>query len=202
MIPNHHPDDAVLADYVSGALRPAFAVVVAAHLESCTQCREGLKSLEALGGAMIGDLPDEAMSDEALDRVMAGIERPIALPESPSKLTADRIPFGQEQWLGPGMGLRKAKLAGGDLLYLLRLPAGLRTIPHGHQGIEFTTVLKGAFRDGTGKFAAGDFAEMTDEIEHQPRVTPDSECLCLIASEKPMRVTTLMGRIVHMMTGA
>ncbi len=49
------------------------------------------------------------------------------------------------------MGIRKAKIAGGDLLYLLRLPAGLQTIPHGHQGTEFTTVLKGAFDDGTGR---------------------------------------------------
>jgi putative transcriptional regulator len=200
--PNHHPTEAVLADYAAGALRPAFSIVVAAHLESCPHCRVTLRGLEALGGEMVANLEESAMSDEALDRVMAGIERPLdAAPAKPAPSTVDRIGFGRELWLGPGMGIRKAKIEGGDLLYLLRLPAGLQTIPHSHQGTEFTTVLKGAFDDGTGVFAAGDFADVNGEIDHQPHVTPDSECICLIASEKPMLVRTMIGRIVHMMTG-
>lgn len=201
MTPHHHPSDAVIADYVAGALRPAFAVVVAAHLEGCAHCRQAAAAFEALGGAMVEDLAGAKLSDDALDRAMAGIERPYETRPASPVPAADRIPFGREMWIGPGMGIRKARIDdSGDLLYLLRLPAGLQTIPHGHQGQEFTAVLKGAFVDGSGRFAAGDFAEMTDEIDHQPSVSPDGECLCLIASEKPMRVKTLIGRIVHMMT--
>ena len=135
--PKHHPADAILADYASGALRPAFAVVVAAHLESCAHCRGSLRGLEALGGALIAELPESEMSDEALDRVMAGIERPADPPAAPVRPAAERIPFGREIKLAPGMGIRKAKMAGGELLYQLRLPAGLTAIPHGHQGIEY-----------------------------------------------------------------
>ncbi len=50
-------------------------------------------------------------------------------------------------------------------------------------------------------FAAGDFADVTEAVEHLPHVTVEGECLCLIASEKPMRVTTLLGRVVHRLTG-
>jgi putative transcriptional regulator len=198
--PTHHPDDAVLADYASGALRPAFAIVVGAHLEACPHCRGALHGLEALGGEMIHELEDSSMSDVALDRVMAGLDRPVHPPE-PVLATLDRINFGRELRLAPGMGIRKAKIAGGDLLYQLRLPAGLQTIPHGHQGTEYTTVIKGAFDDGTGVFAAGDFADVNEAVDHLPHVTMQGECICLIASEKPMRVTTLLGRLVHRLTG-
>lgn len=201
MTPKHHPAEAVLADYVAGALRPAFGVVVAAHLEACPHCRSQTAMLEALGGELIAELAPTALNAEALDRVMAGIERPLPPSPAPPKPAAERIAFGRTTWLAPGMNIRKAKLGDGDLLYILRLPAGLKTIPHSHGGIEFTTVLQGAFDDGTGVFAAGDFAEMTPAIDHQPSVLPDQPCVCLIASERPMRVRTVVGHLVHMLTG-
>lgn len=202
MIPNHHPSEAVLADYVAGAMRPAFATVVAAHLESCAHCRTTVQTLEALGGVMVADLPEEQLSEEALPRALASIERPHAVEQVAVKPVADRIAFGREIRFGPGMAVRKARIDdSGDLLYLLRLPAGLKTIPHSHQGLEFTTVLKGAFDDDEGRFAAGDFAEMTDEIDHRPTVVSDGECVCLIASERPMKVRNFVGRVVQIMTG-
>lgn len=196
--PIHHPGEAILTDYASGAMRPAFAVVVSAHLETCAHCRSTLRGLEALGGEMIDSLPESPMSDEALNRVMAGIERPADAPAPAAPPVAERIPFGREVWIGPGMGLRKAKMKGGDLLYQLRLPAGIGTIPHGHNGVEYTVVLKGAFVDGNQRFGPGDFAEMVEEIEHTPHVTPEGECICLIVSEKPLRATTLLGRFIQL----
>jgi len=200
MTPAHHPSPAVLADYVSGALRPAFALVVAAHAERCAACRAEIRTLEAVGGELIAELPEASMAPESLERVMAGIERPLPLVEPPPLPTADRIPFGRVQWLAPGMTIRKARL-GGDLLYLLRLPGGVKTIPHGHAGAEFTTVLEGAYDDVTGRFAAGDFVEMSEDVEHHPSVMAGEPCVCLIASERPMRMTSVGGRLVHWLTG-
>ncbi|RYG04954.1 MAG: hypothetical protein EON94_01065 [Caulobacteraceae bacterium] len=200
--PTRHPSEAALADYAMGALRQAFGVVVAAHLEQCAHCRATLRGFEALGGQMLGQLEGSALSDEALDRVMAGLDRPLpAPPPAAAKPTGERVAFGKELWLGPGMGLRKAAIEGGDLLYRLRLPAGLQIIPHSHRGKEFTTVLKGAFDDGSGVLEAGDFADADGDVDHRPYVTGDGECICLIASEKPMRVKTLAGKVVHMLTG-
>jgi len=62
-------------------------------------------------------------------------------------------------------------------------------------------VLKGAYVDGEGRFAAGDFCDFDPAIEHQPQVDPGGECICLIASEKSMRQTTALGRLVHFLTG-
>ena len=201
MKPQHHPSPAVLSDYVSGALRPAFATVVAAHLEGCGHCRGEAANLECLGGALIDELAPVALAEDRLDRAMAALDKSAA-DDGPSVIpTSERIPFGRERWLAPGMSIRKAKMRGGDLLYMLRLPQGVKTVPHGHQGTEFTTVLKGAYVDGEGRFAAGDFSELNPAVEHQPHVDQGGECICLIASEKPMRMFTVLGRFVHAITG-
>lgn len=203
MNPVHHPTEAVLTDYVSGALRPAFAAVVAAHVEGCGHCREHVATLEAVGGALLGELPPSQMAADRLAQVMAAIDASQPLvSEAPTPTTAARIPFGRERWLAPGMSIRKAKVGKhGDLLYLLRLPSGIQAVPHGHQGAEFTTVLKGAYQDVEGCFSAGDFSELDLAVEHQPHVVAGSECICLIASEKPMRMFTPLGRLVHLLTG-
>jgi putative transcriptional regulator len=200
--PNHHPSSAVLSDYASGALRPAFAAVVAAHLEDCPHCRGAVHTLEDLGGAMIEDLSPAELSEDRLQRAMAALDHASPVASEPPRPTVERIPFGPERWLAPGMSIRKARSGEyGDLLYLLRLPAGQKTVPHGHQGIEFTTVLKGAYVDDSGRFAAGDFCELSEEVDHQPQVDKAGECVCLIASEKPMRMFTRLGRFVHAITG-
>jgi putative transcriptional regulator len=200
--PTQHPSSAVLSDYVSGALRPAFAAVVAAHLEACPHCRTEVRALETLGGAMIEDLSPAALSEGSVERVMAALEAAAPAAPEPPRPTLERIPFGPERWLAPGMSIRKAKPGEyGDLLYMLRLPSGQKTVPHGHQGVEFTTVLKGAYVDGNGRMAAGDFCELDDTIEHQPHVDLGGECICLVASEKPMRMFTRLGRFVHAITG-
>jgi len=202
MTPIHHPTEAVLTDYVSGALRPAFAAVVAAHVEGCPHCRSLVSSLEALGGSLIDDLPPSQLAADRLAQVMAALDVAVPPPAENTLSTAERIPFGKERWLAPGMSIRKARIGQGrDLLYILRLPAGQKTIPHGHRGTEFTAVLKGAYVDGEGRFAAGDFCDLDPAIEHQPQVDPGGECICLIASEKPMRQTTALGRLVHLLTG-
>ena len=74
-------------------------------------------------------------------------------------------------------------------------------MPHGHQGVEFTTVLKGAYNDNGELYDTGDFVELDPSVEHQPHVVPGGECVCMIASEKPMRMTTRLGRLVQALTG-
>lgn len=198
----HHPSEAVLADYAAGALRPAFGAVVAAHLERCPRCREAVAALETAGLALIETLPAEAAPDAWLDAAMAALDEAEAPAAARPAPTEQRIPFGPAWPLAPGMSIRKARIGDdGGLLYLLRLPAGIRTLPHGHRGIEFTTVLKGAYQDDGETFAAGDFCEMNPSVDHQPMVTGDSECVCLIASERPMRMDTWMGRMVQALTG-
>lgn len=198
MTPTRHPTPAVLADYASGAMRPAFGAVVAAHLERCPECRKALTMLETLGGALIEDLPPTPVDEARLAAVMDALDSVAAEAEPEAATTLERIEFGREQPLAPGMSVTKARGArGGDLLYKLRLPAGTKTLPHGHRGVEFTTVLTGAYNDAGVRYGPGDFCELDSGMDHQPEVTPDAECICLIASEMPMRMSTGLGRLIQ-----
>jgi putative transcriptional regulator len=40
-----------------------------------------------------------------------------------------------------------------------------------------------------------------DSIDHQPIVSPDGECICLIATERPARFKSLLGRLSQTWTG-
>jgi putative transcriptional regulator len=190
----------VLSEYASGALRSPFATVVAAHLEYCARCREDVARLESVGFALLGKLPPTAMSEGRLAQAMAALDAPS--PPSPAREpTTDRVEFGPEQ-IASGMGIRRGPDGGdGELLYLLRLPAGRQTMPHGHQGVEFTTVLAGAYCDGDEIYAAGDFCELDATVDHQPRVVSGGDCICMIASEKPMRMDTPEGKSAQSLTG-
>ncbi|THD56003.1 ChrR family anti-sigma-E factor [Phenylobacterium sp.] len=200
MTPSRHPSQAVLAEYASGALRSPFATVVAAHLEYCPGCRGDVARLEAVGFTLLGELPPTAMAVGRLAQAMAALDGPSP-PSQAQAPTAERVEFGPEQ-VAPGMGVRRAPDGdNGELLYLLRLPAGRQLLLHGHQGVEFTTVLAGAYRDGDEVYAAGDFCELDSSVDHQPQVVSGRDCICVIASEKPMRMDTPLGRSIQDLTG-
>lgn len=62
----HHPDPVTLIDYASGALAPALAAVVATHLLLCPRCRTDVKTLEKVGGAMLGQSGDSVAALPAI----------------------------------------------------------------------------------------------------------------------------------------
>jgi len=62
-------------------------------------------------------------------------------------------------------------------------------------------VLRGSFTDEIGRFAAGDIADLDDQIEHQPLVDSAEDCICLVATDAPLKFTTLLGRLMQPMTG-
>jgi putative transcriptional regulator len=65
-------------------------------------------------------------------------------------------------------------------IYLLRVDAGRELPVHSHEGVEFAQVLHGAFRNGDRLLAAGDFESSCGDVHHQPTVTLEGECICLI----------------------
>ena len=49
----HHTPDAMLAAFAAGSLPAPFALVVAAHVSLCTQCRAALGAHQAVGGVIL-----------------------------------------------------------------------------------------------------------------------------------------------------
>jgi len=199
----HHPSDAILAAYASGALADGPSLAAAVHLESCPACRRAVGVFEAVGGALIEDLPASALNPQALDLALARIERPQA-PRQGRNAGADRrvigsgrLPaalagrkIGARRFVAPNLWVAhvRSNAPDGWRTYLLYAGKGARLLQHGHQGAELTTVIHGAFRDETGVYGPGDFAEADDNLRHRPQVEGEEPCLCLISAEGGVRV--------------
>jgi putative transcriptional regulator len=180
-------------------LEPGFGLVVGAHVESCATCRAHIRTFEAVSGAALQEAAPTAVADDALARVMARLEAPApAEPQADTRPLLERLPLKPKKWVAPGVWVAAVDTphAADDRVYLLSVAAGGLTARHEHEGREFCTVLKGAYRDELGLFAAGDFAAAEGELNHQPRVEGDEECICLFATEGRLRPQGFLARMV------
>ncbi len=209
----HHAGDELLLPLAAGRLSAGQALVVSAHLESCTECRARLHSLQALGGALLEQAEPAALEAGAWERTLRRIDRlaPEAAPAAPAPHPA--LPEGVSwpaslrfcrvsgwRWIGPGVSF--ARVAGphdpAASVYLLRIGEG-RSLPrHTHGGIELTQVLCGAFDDGRALFGPGDFDAADESVHHQPVVQTGATCVCLAYVGARMRFD---GRIASLIGG-
>jgi putative transcriptional regulator len=213
--PNHHLDDSTLLAYAAGTLDEAFSVVAAAHVAICPTCRGAVRAAEALGGELLDEAGSAAVSDGCRAKTFAALEQaglyrlPVAAPRPAfPRALARLLPVASLDDLAwkkkaPGVAIFDVKLpatAKGQLR-LLRIGAGRAMPEHGHGGEEITMVLKGAYVDHLGRFAAGDVADLDEEIEHRPVVEQDGDCICLVATERPTRFKSLAARLIQPFVG-
>ena len=198
MSPRHHPSDDILTAYTAGALEPGFGLVVGAHIEVCAHCRARVGAFEAASGAALEDLPRADLDVGALTRVMArlGEEAPVTA-RADGRSFIERLSLKPKKWVAPGVWVAGVDTphAPQNRVYLLSVAAGGLTARHEHSGAEFCTVLKGAYRDELGVFAAGDFAAADSDLDHQPIVDGDETCVCLFATEGRLKARGLLGQL-------
>lgn len=206
----HHLPDAILTAYAAGTLPEAFSLVVAAHVSLCDECRAALAGLDAVGGALLEDIPKADLDENALAATMARImaappqpprtSRPQAASIFPAPL-AEYVKGGPEKvrWRGVGAGVKQAILpCGGDATArLLYIPAGAAMPDHSHRGLELTMVLQGAFSDEVDRFARGDVEVGTEDLSHTPVAEAGEDCICLAATDAPLKFKRLLPRLAQ-----
>jgi putative transcriptional regulator len=204
----HHLNDALLMGYAAGHLSEAFGLVVATHVTMCDDCRARLESYEALGGAVIEAEDETAVSTDALARMMARLEVPVvsAPPKAPRKTSLPSPvaayvggDLDAVKWRALGGGVRQAILPTGPkaTVRLLHIPAGQAVPDHGHRGMELTLVLRGAFRDATDRFGPGDLEIADEDLAHKPVAEVGEDCICLAATDAPLRFAGFMPRLLQ-----
>ncbi len=204
----HHLNDALLMGYASGHLSEAFGLVVATHVTLCDDCRARLESFEALGGAVIDAERETPVSTEALARMMARLDVPVVsappVAQRKSSLPAPVAAYvggdlDDVKWRPVGGGVRQAILPTGSqaTVRLLHIPAGLAVPDHGHRGMELTLVLHGAFRDATDRFGPGDLEIADKDLSHKPVAEADADCICLAATDAPLRFVGFIPRLLQ-----
>jgi putative transcriptional regulator len=205
--PVHHPSEERLLDYASGASPEPVALLVATHLALCPGCRHAIAELEAVGGALLEELPPEPVNDDSFARLLARLDRPA--PAVPAVSSGDPIlPQPLRDYIGSldGVAWRRfgpvhevRLLTGFDKLTtrLVRIRPGSVMPRHTHAGSELSLVLQGGFSDVTGHYRRGDVAEADSAVEHRPVADRDEECLCLAVTDAPVRLTGWLGRLLN-----
>ncbi|MEM6823659.1 MAG: ChrR family anti-sigma-E factor [Pseudomonadota bacterium] len=211
----HHLTDELLMAYSAGTLPEAFSLLIATHISMCDECRAALESCDAVGGAMLEDCTAADLSDESLRATLALIAADVmSEPEDrrfervdhavPAPLR-DYIGGGLEsvKWRPIGGGVSQAVLAteAGATARLLKIPGGTAVPDHGHRGTEMTLVIKGAFRDEFDRFARGDVEVANESHHHTPVAEEGEDCICLTATDAPLRFRGLIPRIAQPFLG-
>jgi putative transcriptional regulator len=103
------------------------------------------------------------------------------------------------KWRPVGMGVRQAILptGRGSTARLLFIPGGQAMPHHSHRGLELTLVLQGAFRDEADRFARGDVEIADSDMKHTPVAESGDPCVCLAATDAPLRFSGLIPRIAQ-----
>lgn len=201
----HHIPEPLLIAYASGSLSPAFSLVVAAHVSMCDECRATVEAHSAVGGALLEDEPVAAMPAEIKTNLMAQLDEPfeaepIFVRNGPYPgPVMEALGGSTPRWRALGMGVKQDILMSGETgsVRLLSIPAGQAVPDHSHGGLEMTLVLQGSFSDETGRFAAGDVEIADQDLEHTPVADSGETCICLAATDAPLKFRSLVPRLLQ-----
>ena len=202
----HHPSRAMLVDFSAGNLGTAESICVSAHLHFCDQCRNELMRLDQVASQLMTEAEPQTIDEDLFDSVMSKID---ALPEGPTKVEIEEksdFPHtvaklineteSAPNWRRMSSSVDVARFQTGQNKFevaLHRICAGGKTPHHGHNGTEFTVVLKGSFSDEQAVYSEGDFLLRGPGDEHQPMGAQNGECICLSALAAPIKVSSPLG---------
>jgi len=209
----HHLTDALLMAYSAGTLPEAFSLTVATHISMCDECRARLASFDTVGGTLLDRCESVAMGADSLAATMALIRGGAAVGKPAPRRASHGLPaplrdyiggdLDSVRWRPVGMGVKQAILptsrdATARLLYI---PAGASVPDHGHRGTELTLVLQGAFVDEADRFGVGDVEVANEEMEHTPIAEAGADCICLAATDAPLRFNSFVPRMAQRFIG-
>lgn len=201
----HHPADAMLAAYAVGQLPHAFCIVMASHVSLCLQCRATVEAYQSVGGAVIEATEKVSLSAGLKSEILLQLDDPVEaaavyrrsgiFPGPVVEALKGRAP----RWKSLGMGVRQ------DILFatnegsvrLLHIPPGQAVPDHSHGGLELTLVLQGSFHDETGRFDVGDLEVADEVLLHTPIANEGLPCICLAATDAPLRFRALLPRLLQ-----
>ncbi len=217
--PNHLISDEWLLAYATGNLSEAKSTLVATHASYHPVLRQKIRSAEAIGGVLLESSPTSVFSDGFYDRllerlgsedsaknlssVVNTLKEDNVVPEPLARYLDRSLDDLKWHFMGPGMGQVKLHSASdGEKLWLLKVKGGTEIPSHGHNGHEFTLVLQGSYSVDGHKYAVGDMELASDDIEdHRPVISEGEDCICLVVTEAPIKLKSLIARLFQPFIG-
>lgn len=202
----HHIPEALIASYATGTLPRPYAVVVAAHVSMCDACRSAVSAHETAGGIVLEDMMPAPVDSRSRDTVLAMLDTPFA-PEPPRPAregvypgpVIEALKGRAPRWRSLGLGVKQCIIEADEngSVRLLHIPAGQAMPDHSHNGLELTMVLQGSFSDETGRFGVGDVEIGDESLDHTPVADAGPPCICLAATDAPLRFNSLIPRLLQ-----
>jgi len=214
----HHFTDETLQDYAAGVLSSSMETLIACHLTVCPYCRKRAQMADSIAGEVFNQQPAVEVQGSAqdvlslaaksqddqsdahmheLNPAIKGVPRPLArlLP----------APIDELQWKAFAPGMKQFNLGSqprkDGAFKLLSLAPGSRMSKHTHAHRELTFIVSGSYEDEIGQYRAGDVADLDASFNHTPQVTSDEPCICLIATDAPLKFEGLLGKMVQPFVG-
>ena len=213
---SHHLSDETLLDYANGALSASMETLVACHLTVCPFCREHSLTIDAINGELLFDQEPARTglsAQELLNRAQTTPEKAVTKTTSPIGDSSVPRPLGRLlpgpieslNWRSVAPGIKQFSLSEkhrkDGAFKLLRLEPGVTLSQHTHNERELTYVVRGSYHDELGRFRAGDIADLDNDVEHRPVVDSDEVCIALIATDAPVKYSTVLGKIMQPFVG-
>lgn len=200
---SHHIPDSMLTAYVAGSLPHPFSVAVASHISFCEECRTSFQAHQTVGGLMLESTETSPISHALKSDILAQLDQkfipkavydPIGIYPGP---VVEAMNGRQPRWKALGKGVKQdiLSVSGEGSLRLLYIPGGQAVPEHSHSGLELTLILQGSFSDHTGRFGVGDIEVGDSDLEHTPVADPGDPCICLAATDAPLRFKALVPRL-------
>ena len=220
----HSVDEEWLASYCAGGLSSAKRLLIACQVALNSKLSLRLDAMDAVGGALLESAAGEAVSDRFFAQVIDKLDS-ISISESsnvesskgpemggfpswaPSPLEDFLAHVGVSlKWKKLGFGMERASLPsdgdGGENLYLLKSPPGLKIPRHSHDGEEWALILQGGYHVGDVGYKAGDLHREDENCTHTPIVDDDGEqCITLVAIEGGLRFSNPIMRLLKPVLG-
>lgn len=188
--------------------------MVASHLAYHDDLQNTVAHADDIGGAVLESMTESDVSNGVLDNLMSRLDDSVLVEVEPAFADSGEYPKALMEFINCDMealnwrfmapGMRNVRLwegLNGERLWLLRARGGIAVPEHGHNGDEWTLVVKGSYRTSLGEFRVGDIEIADEDVIHQPLIAADEECICLVMTEGPIRLNNLMARMVQPFIG-
>lgn len=211
----HHPNAAILKDFVDGNLADSVSLIVSSHVELCEHCQKqvsmltaqaadsvfesdtaGLKRSDSEMDAFLSD--DGEFDFDTIDQITADLSQAVEVVVEAQQETVSNTTFtipralnsvARKDWLNLGK-ISRARLDFDDESHhtsLLHIDKDGQVPCHTHKGFEITLLLEGSFEDEMGVYNKGDFIWLDGEHTHQPATKEG--CVCLTVSSDALYFT-------------
>lgn len=211
-----HPKYTDLQSYTAGNCQPGMGLMISAHIDMCTQCKNDCVEIQAeLATQML--IKDKAVEplDNQFISMMANITSLPVLntPASVDKTTSieldgkffelprtlRRYVKNTGNWSRLVGKLWQAPVDLGEIgrANFMYMEKGGRVPEHTHKGTEFTLVINGHYGDGISEYESGDFTSMNSQHNHLPHSEADNGCLVFTIIDQPLHFTAGIARLLN-----